>query len=92
METQPNSEESQQSIKFHVAPDVDYVYRDIVNIFVGSGDVVFEMGNHHRSMPGHVTVSNRIVLSLTTAYDLHEKLQQVLFEAQKHMQRNLQQR
>ncbi len=89
MEENQNTASPQNNVKFHVSPELDYLYRDIVNIFVGSGDVVFEFGNHHRSMPGHVTVSNRIVVSLATAYDLQQKLQQVLLEAQKQMQKSL---
>lgn len=89
MEENQNTAASPNNVKFHVSPDLDYVYRDIVNIFVGSGDVVFEFGNHHRSMPGHITISNRVVVSLATAYDLQQKLQQVLLEAQKQMQQNL---
>jgi hypothetical protein len=90
MEEKQAPNDGQQKIQFHVAPDVDYLYRDIVNIAVGAGDVVFELGNHHRSMPGHVTISNRIVMSLATAYDLQNKLQQVLLQAQKQMHDNLQ--
>ena len=80
-ENQSNNE--QQSIKVHVSPDLDYCYRDVANIFVGAGDVVFEFGNLHRSMPGHVTIGNRIVLSMANAIDLQQKLGQVLQEAQK---------
>jgi hypothetical protein len=75
-----------QNIQVHVSPDLDYSYRDIVNIFVGAGDVVLEFGNLHRSMPGNVTISNRIVLSMANAIDLQQKLAQVLQEAQKQMQ------
>ena len=46
------SSANQQNIQVHVAPDLDYSYRDVANIFVGAGDVVLEFGNLHRSMPG----------------------------------------
>ncbi len=84
-------ENNQQKIQVHVSPDLDYAYRDMVNIFVGTGDVVFEFGNHHRSMPGNITVSNRIVMTYANAFDLQQKLQQVLMEAQKQMAQQMQQ-
>jgi hypothetical protein len=80
------SNQNQQKIQVHVSPDLDYCYRDIANIFVGAGDVVFEFGNLHRSMPGNITIGNRIVLSMANAIDLQQKLGQVLQEAQKQMQ------
>lgn len=80
------SNANQQNVKVHVAPDLDYSYRDVANIFVGAGDVVFEFGNLHRSMPGNVTIGNRIVLSMVNAIDLQQKLGQVLEEAQKQIQ------
>ncbi len=82
----------EERIQVHVSPELDYVYRDVVNIFVGAGDVVFEFGNRHRSMPEHVTISNRIVLSIANAYDLQSRLQQTLQDAQMKLQRQLQSR
>ena len=84
------SNANQQNIQVHVAPDLDYSYRDVVNIFVGAGDVVFEFGNIHRSMPGNITIGNRIVLSMANAIDLQQKLGQVLEEAQKQLQEQFQ--
>ncbi len=84
-ERKPNE---QHKIQFHVPQDIDYVYRDFFNIFVGTGDVVLEFGNQHRSMPEHITISNRIVLSMTSAYNLQKTLQQALQEAQMKMQNN----
>lgn len=86
-----NQNNEQQNIQVHVSPDLDYSYRDVANIFVGPGDVVFEFGNMHRSMPGNVTISNRIVLSMANAIDLQQKLGQVLQEAQKQMQEQFKQ-
>ncbi len=86
-----NENNSQQNIQVHVSPDLDYSYRDIANIFVGAGDVVFEFGNMHRSMPGNVTIGNRIVLSMANAIELQQKLGQVLQEAQKQMQEQFKQ-
>jgi hypothetical protein len=79
------------NLQVHVSPDLDYSYRDVANIFVGNGDVVFELGNLHRSMPGNVTISNRIVMSMANAYDLQQKLGQVLQEAQKQIQEQFKQ-
>ena len=78
-----------RNIKVHVPPDLDYSYRDIANVFVGAGDVVFEFGNFHRSMPGNATISNRIVLSVANAYELHERLGAALAEARQKLQQNL---
>jgi hypothetical protein len=89
--TQQTSNEQQHNIQVHVAPDLDYCYRDVANIFVGTGDVVLEFGNLHRSMPGHVTIGNRIVLSMANAIDLQQKLGQVLHEAQKQLQEQFKQ-
>ena len=87
----PQDKSTQQKLQVHVSPDLDYSYRDVANIFVGAGDVVFEFGNLHRSMPGNVTIGNRIVLSMANAIDLQQKLGQVLQEAQKQMQAQFEQ-
>ena len=79
-------ESSQKNFQIHVSPDLDYCYRDIANIYVGAGDVVFEFGNVHRSMPGNITIGNRVVLSMSNAIELQQKLGQVLQEAQKQIQ------
>ena len=88
-ETENNS--NSQNIQVHVSPDLDYSYRDVANIFVGPGDVVFEFGNIHRSIPGNITIGNRIVLSMANAIDLQQKLGQVLQEAQKQIQEQFKQ-
>ena len=89
--TEDQNVDPNQKLQVHVSPDLEYCYRDIVNIFVGTGDVVFEFGNHHRSMPGNVTIGNRIVMSYASAIDLQQKLQQILAEAQKLMAQQMQQ-
>ncbi len=81
----------QQNYQVHVSPDLDYCYRDIANIFVGTGDVIFEFGNIHRSMPGNITIGNRIVLTMANAVELHHKLGEVLQEAQKQLQEQFKQ-
>ena len=92
MSEQNNNENVQQNFQVHVSPDLDYCYRDVANIYVGAGagDVVFEFGNIHRSMPGNITIGNRVVMSMANAIDLQQKLAQVLGEAQKQLQEQLQ--
>ena len=91
MSEQDTTENPQQNFQVHVSPDLDYSYLDVANIFVGAGDVVFEFGNLHRSMPGNITISNRVVMTMANAYDLQQKLGQVLQEAQKQMQEQFKQ-
>ena len=76
-------------IQFHVPPELEYVYRDVFNVYAGVGDVVIEFGNHHRAMPGHASISNRIVMSVGNAYVLIQTLQQALQKAQAAIQHNL---
>jgi Protein of unknown function (DUF3467) len=86
----PEPEKSNdQDFQFHVSPDLEYVYRDVFNVYVGAGDVVIEFGNLHRSMPGHAAISNRVVMSVANAYNLHQTLQQALQAAQIQIQKNL---
>jgi hypothetical protein len=76
-------------IQFHVPPDLEYVYRDIFNVYAGVGDVTIEFGNHHKAMPEHASISNRIVMSVGNAYLLVQTLQQALQKAQAALQHNL---
>jgi len=94
MTDEQNNKENngQPDVKFHVSPDLEYVYRDVFNIFVGAGEVVIEFGNLHRAMPDHATISNRIVMSVGNAYTLIQTLQQTLQEAQIQLRRNLQEK
>jgi hypothetical protein len=87
--TDKSDASEKQTINVHVDPDLDYVYRDIANVFVGTGDVVLEFGNFHRSIPGNASISNRIVLSIPSAYDLHESLGKALAAAQQKLQQSL---
>jgi len=92
MTEKENSPENdpQPNIQFHVPPELEYVYRDVFNVYVGAGDVVIEFGNLHRAMPGHAGISNRIVMSVASAYNLHQTLQQALQAAHLQLQKNLQ--
>lgn len=76
-------------IEVNFANDLDYKYRDIINVFVGRGDVVLEMGNIHRSVPGQGTISDRVVLTLANAYDFHARLGEALKEAQLALQHEM---
>ena len=84
-----NDDETEGGIRFHVAPDLEYVYRDIFNVYVGSGDVVIEFGNLHRSMPEHASISNRIVMSIGNAYSLMQTMQNALKQAHDRLQQDL---
>ena len=85
-----SEEDRKPNLQFHVSPDLEYVYRDVFNVYVGTGDVVIEFGNLHRAMPGRAAVKNRIVLSVANAYRLHQTLQQALQAAQERLQESLQ--
>ena len=78
-----------RNIQVHVPPELEYHYRDISNIFVGQGDVVIEFGNFHRSMPNNATIANRIVLSMASAYELHNSLGKALAETQQILKQSL---
>lgn len=75
----------ESKISAYVSPDLEYCYRDISNIFVGANEVTFEFGNHHKSAPGNAVINNRIVMSLANAYDLQQRLQHALMQAQQAM-------
>lgn len=90
-ENQPPEGAVKQQIQFHVAPDVDYVFRDIFNVYVGAGEVTIEFGNRHRSMPEHATISNRIVMTVGNTYVLLQTLQQAIQQAQQNLQKMQQQ-
>ncbi len=81
----------QPEVQFHVPPDLEYVYRDIFNVYAGAGDVTIEFGNHHKAMPEHASISNRIVMSTGNTYLLVKTLQQALQQAQEALQQGLQQ-
>ncbi len=84
------NQEEQFQVQFHLAQDLEYVYRDVFNVYAGRADVVIELGNLHRSMPGHATIANRIVVSISNAYVLVQTLQQALQAAQEQLQQRLQ--
>jgi hypothetical protein len=85
-----SSSKNTNNIRFHVSSDLEYVYRDVFNVYVGTGDIVIEFGNYHRAMPDNVTISNRIVMTIGNAYTLMQTMQEALQEAQKKLQEVLQ--
>ncbi len=91
MSEEEKQEQQPPSIQFHVPPELEYVYRDVFNVYAGAGDVLIEFGNHHRAMPEHASISNRIVMSVSDAYLLVQTMQQALQKAQAQMQHNLSQ-
>ena len=89
MSEEEKQDQQQPNIQFHVPPDLDYVYRDVFNVYARPNDVLIEFGNHHRAMPEHASISNRIVMSVSDAYLLVQTMQQALQKAQAQMQHNL---
>ncbi len=92
-ETKTNEDQEeniqQPNIQFHVPPELEYVYRDIFNVYAGVGDVTIEFGNHHKAMPEHASIANRIVMTTGNAYLLVQTLQKALQDAQAALQHNL---
>jgi hypothetical protein len=90
-EDNQSSGQGKQSVKVDFAEGIDYKFRDVLNIFVGRGEVVFELGNIHRSVPNQATISDRIVVSMANAHDFHARLGQSLKEAQERLQQEMRQ-
>ena len=80
-----SDQENNQKVSAYVSQDLEYCYRDISNVYVGSNEVTFEFGNHHKSSPGKAVINNRVVMSLANAYDLQQRLEQALMQAQQAM-------
>lgn len=85
-----NKSNREQEIKYHVPADLEYCYRDFFNVFIGAGDVVIEFGNGHRGMPGHVSIKNRVVMTVAGAFQLNQTLQKALQAAQEKLKKDLQ--
>ena len=85
---QPSNQQG-QNIKVYMPPDLEYRYKDVFAVFVGMGDVVIELGNHHRSPPGNVSVSDRIVLSVPNTYKLIQMLQNSIKSAEEQVKKQL---
>jgi hypothetical protein len=78
-----------EEIVYHVSPSLEYKYRDVFRVYIGQGDVILEFGNKNRSMPGHITISDRIVLTVANAFTLQEGLQKSLIAAQIQLQQQM---
>lgn len=83
----PESKKPQQPERqIMIKNDLDYLYRDMFQIFVGPEDVLLEFGNHHRSVANQSVISNRIVLSVNSAVKLHQALGGALGKMREQMQ------
>ncbi len=75
-----------KKLQVYVSPELEYVYRDVFNVFVGIGDVLIEFGNRHKSIPNSIVVSNRIVMTVANAHKLVQMLTSALKEAEQNLQ------
>lgn len=69
--------------------DLPYEYYDLFNLFVGPEEVVIELGNIHRSLPGQATIRTRAVLSVSNAFRLAQSLQQTLTAMQERLRQEM---
>lgn len=83
-------EQVNHEIQIHAPADLEYCYRDIFNVNIGAGDVVIEFGNQQRNRPGHVSIGNRIAMTVGGAYQLTQTLQKALQAAEKKLQAEMQ--
>ena len=79
----------ERQIQVHVKHDLEYVYRDMFNVFVSPEDVTIEFGNRHKSVANEATVHNRIVMSISNAVKLQRSLQEALTSMQKHVKEQI---
>ena len=73
----------------HAGEDVDYVYRDAFNLYVGAEEVVIEFGNRDRKKPNEMTVKDRVVISVSNAAKLSSALRDTLANMQQVMRQKL---
>ncbi|MDK2957230.1 MAG: hypothetical protein PWQ57_2726 [Desulfovibrionales bacterium] len=79
----------EQPLKVHVPDNLEYVYRDLFNIYIGMEEVVIEFGNRRRDRQNEADMSNRIVLSVSAAYNLQQALNQALTEMSSQLQQSM---
>ena len=77
---------AEQQIQVYVAPDLEYTYRDFFSLYVGTEEVVIELGNRHRAQANRASIQNRVVLSIPNAFRLQQALARSLDEARKRIQ------
>ncbi len=82
-ETHDNS--SENKIKLHVDPEIEYKYRDLFNIHISTEDVILELGNIQRGATTQGAIKDVIVLSPSTAI----RLQQALAQSIEHIQEKM---
>ncbi|MHC4884857.1 MAG: hypothetical protein ACYTGH_07220 [Planctomycetota bacterium] len=78
--------QEQQPMQVHMAPELEYAYRDFFSIHVGMEEVVIDLGNRHRAQADRATIQNHIVLSIPNAVRLQAGLARSLEEARKRVQ------
>jgi hypothetical protein len=80
-------QQHQQQRRFYARPDLEYVYRDTFNVYVGFEEVILEFGNRHRSSENEVTIGDRLVLSIANAQRLQQALQRGLDELRQQLEK-----
>ena len=76
---------SENKIKLHVDPEIEYKYRDLFNIHISTEDVILELGNIQRGGTAQGAIKDVIVMSPSTAI----RLQQALAQSIGHMQEKM---
>jgi hypothetical protein len=79
----------EQPLNVYIPENLEYVYRDLFNIYIGMEEVVIEFGNRRRDRQNEGSMANRIVLSVSAAYNLQQALNQALTEMSAQLQQNL---
>lgn len=90
--SQPLNEESANQLQVHIPADLNYEYRNITQVFGGAGEVVIEFGVRHHSLPNHVNVYDRLVMTPDNAFHLMKQVEQVLIGLRQHAQQQQQQK
>lgn len=85
--TQAPNEEGGNQLQVHIPADLNYEYRNITQVFGGAGEVVIEFGVRHHSLPNHVNVYDRVVMTPDNAFHLMKQVEQVLIGLQQHSQK-----
>lgn len=82
--------EDKKQRRYHARPDLEYVYRDTFNVYVGFEEVILEFGNRSRSDENEVAVGDRIVLSIANSQRLQQALQRGLDELRQQLEKQQQ--
>lgn len=76
-------------IQVNIPPDLDYQFRDLVNVYPTLGDVLLEFGNIHRSLANQISISDRLVIPMHVAIRLTQILQNAIQQAQEAVQQQM---